>query len=83
MLLAIILGFWLKLSNSEWCILILTIASVLIAEGFNTAVELLADSITEKEHHLIGKAKDVAAGAVLIAAFASIIIGLLLFVPKL
>ena len=76
-------GWWLGLSRSEWAILILTIAAVWTAEAFNTALESLADAVSPAHHPLVGKAKDAAAGAVLVAAIASVIVGLLIFVPHL
>lgn len=53
------------------------------AEGLNTALELLADATSPVFHPLIGKAKDVAAGAVLLAALGAVIIGVLIFGPRL
>lgn len=72
-----------KLSRIEWCWIVLAILIVWIAEAFNTALEFLADAVTQNSHPLIGKAKDVAAGAVLIAAFGAVSIGLLIFGPYL
>ncbi len=74
-------AFWLRLGSAEWCWLILAMAGVWTAEGLNTAIELLADAVSPEQHPLIGKAKDVAAGAVLIAAAGSVLIGLLVFGP--
>ena len=78
-----ILAFVFHISTTEWCLLILTIALVLTAEAFNTAIEFLADSVTTDFNPLIGKAKDVAAGAVLITAIGAIIIGCFIFIPYL
>ena len=80
---AILLAIWLDISNTEWAILTLTIAAVISAEGFNSAIERLADAVTLERHPLIGTAKDLAAGAVLTTAIASIVIGAFIFIPKL
>ncbi|HKM94769.1 MAG TPA: diacylglycerol kinase family protein [Prolixibacteraceae bacterium] len=74
-------GFLFDVTRFEWLILILLIGMVLVAEGLNTAIEHLADSFTLEKHPEIGKAKDIAAGAVLLAAITAAIIGLLLFIP--
>jgi len=76
-------GFSLGISTTEWCLVVLAYAGVWAAESFNTALELLADSVTTELHPLIGHAKDAAAGAVLIATVGSIIIALLVFGPYL
>lgn len=75
-------GLYLKVSALEWAILALTVGSVLAAEGFNTALEFLTDLVSPDYHELAGKTKDVAAGAVLITAFAAIAVGILIFGPK-
>jgi diacylglycerol kinase (ATP) len=82
-LLAIILGALLHISAMEWCVVIICIASVLSAEAVNTAVEALADKLSPEPHPLIKRAKDVAAGAVLLVAIAALIIGIIIFLPKL
>lgn len=76
------IGYEVDLTGSEWQTLILTVAFVFTAEMFNTAVEAVVNIISPRYHHLAKVAKDVAAGAVLIAAMASVIIGWLLFWPK-
>jgi diacylglycerol kinase len=63
--------------------LVLAIGLVISAEAMNTAIEILADRITLESDPAIGRAKDVAAGAVLAAAACSIVLGLLVFVPHL
>ncbi|MDP6980655.1 MAG: diacylglycerol kinase family protein [Myxococcota bacterium] len=73
----------LPLSRLEWCALVFAIGLVWIAEGFNTALESLADAVTEESHPLVGRAKDVAAGAVLIAAAVAAGVGLLVMGPHL
>lgn len=80
--LVLILALWLKLSLSESLILILTVAMVLVAELFNTAIESLCDAVTLETKPLIGRAKDVSAGAVLVSAIFAVLVGIVLFVPK-
>lgn len=82
-LLVLALGMFFTLTATEWLLLVLSICSVWVAESFNTALELLADTITKDFHPLIKKAKDASAGAVLISAIGSVIIGFIIFVPKL
>ena len=79
----ILVGFWLGLAARDWAILILTIAMVFTAEFINTAIEALVDLAMPLHHPLAKVGKDVGAGAVLIAALAAIIIGLLLLGPPL
>jgi diacylglycerol kinase (ATP) len=81
--LVVALGFLLKVSAIEWMMLVLAIVSVWVAEGLNTAIEHLGDSVSPEEYHpLVGKSKDVAAGAVLISSIGAAIIGSIVFVPK-
>jgi len=82
-LLTILLGIWLDLSNTEWALISLAIAMVFVGEMFNTVVEVSIDMITVDEHPLAKVAKDVAAGAILLASLAAAIIGALIFVPHL
>lgn len=76
-------GFWLGLSATEWCWIVISMMAVWTAEGINTALERLADAVTTDHHQLIGQAKDAAAGAVLIAAIGAATIGLLVMGPHL
>jgi diacylglycerol kinase len=77
------IGFYLGITREEWCLIALACAAVWTAETMNTAFEFLADATTKEFHQVIGHAKDVAAGAVLITAFGAAIIGLLVFGPYL
>ena len=74
-------GFHFGVSGAEWSLLIVAIIIVWLAEALNTAVEFLADSITKEHHRLIGKAKDVAAGGVLVASIGAAAIGIIAFWP--
>ena len=76
-------GAVLRLSASEWCWIVLAIVSVWTAEALNTAFEFLTDVASPEFHPLAGKAKDVAAGAVLISAIGAMIIAAIVFFPKL
>lgn len=76
-----ILGFTLGITRTEWCIVLLCFALVLAAEAFNTAIERLVNFVSPDFHPIAGDVKDVAAGAVLICAIASAIIGAVVFVP--
>lgn len=74
-----VLGLALNLQRMEWCLLIIAIMIVWLAEGMNTALEAIADAVHPAHHPLIGRAKDVAAAAVLIAAVGAVLIGILIF----
>jgi diacylglycerol kinase len=75
------LGAWVRITRVEWAVLVFTIALVLILEGLNTAVEAAIDLASPKIHPLAKVAKDLAAGMVLIAALASVAVGLLILGP--
>ncbi len=79
----VVAGLLFGVSLLEWGMLVLAIAAVWSAEAFNTAVETLGDAVSADQHPMVGRAKDAAAGAVLIAALGAAIIGLLVFVPRL
>lgn len=81
-ILAIALGYYLHISRIEYLILILTIGIVVVSEMANTAMEHLADAVTKEQNEYIRMAKDVAAGSVLLTAISSIIVGLIIFLPK-
>jgi diacylglycerol kinase len=77
------LGAWLQISRAEWAVVVFTIALVVILEGVNTAIEAVVDLASPEIHPLAKVAKDVGAGMVLIAAIASVTVGLLIFGPPL
>jgi diacylglycerol kinase len=81
--LVFIIGFWLQLPPLDWAVLILTIAMVFAAEFVNTAIEAVVDLASPLNHPLAKVGKDVGAAAVLIAALAAILIGLLILGPPL
>ncbi|MEK4230038.1 diacylglycerol kinase family protein [Solibacillus sp. FSL H8-0538] len=78
----LIAGLWTGLSTTEWLILVLVTALVVATELINTAIERVVDLASPELHPLAKDAKDVAAGAVLVIACASVIIGVLIFIPK-
>ena len=82
-ILVLFVGLLFGLSAAEWCWLVLAIMAVWTAEALNTALEFLADVASPEFHPLVGKAKDVAAGAVLISAAGSVVIALLVLGPHL
>lgn len=75
-------GAWLGLAPGEWAAVILACAAVLGAECMNTAVEAAVDLASPERHPLAKRAKDCAAGAVLVCAIGALAIGLIVFVPK-
>lgn len=81
-LLAIYLGFILKISSVEWVLILLTIGLVLVTEAINTAIEIDIDLTSPEYHPYARDTKDVAAGAVLISTFIASIVGLIIFLPK-
>lgn len=79
---SILLGFYFGISPIEWLFVGLSIGIVLTAEAFNTAIEFDID-LTSPEYHPYAKyTKDIAAGAVLISSITAIIVGLVIFIPK-
>ena len=79
----LIASYVLGISRQEWCLIVLACAAVWTAEALNTAFEHLADATTKEFHPLVGQAKDVAAGAVLLAAIFAVIMGAIVFAPRL
>jgi diacylglycerol kinase (ATP) len=78
----VIAGFIFEISRVEWMMQILATGLVLGIESLNTAIEKIADFVHPEFHNRIGFIKDIAAGAVMFAAFAAIAVGLLIYVPK-
>ena len=81
-ILALLLGCFFKISSWEWCILILVIAMVLAAEMVNTAIENLCDVAEPNQNETIRVVKDVSAGMVLVCALGSLVVGIIIFLPK-
>ena len=80
---AITCGIFFKISLIEWMILAIVIFIVLICELFNTAIEDLSDAVDENYNEKIKMVKDVAAGAVTLSSLLSVIVGIMMFLPKL
>lgn len=75
-------GIVFKVSAIEWITIAICAGLVLSAEMFNTAIELLVDKVSPEKNSIAGRIKDIAAGAVLITAIASIFVGMIIFIPK-
>jgi len=80
--LVVICGFLFSISITEWMLCIVCFSVVISLEMMNSAIENLVDLVSPEKNNLAGKAKDIAAGAVLVAAICAAIVGLLIFVPK-
>ncbi|MFC2114250.1 diacylglycerol kinase family protein [Bacteroidota bacterium] len=80
--LVFICGILLKLNIMEWCMIIFSIGFVFVTETINTSIEQFIDFISPSYNVSAGRAKDLAAGAVLLAAITAILIGLVIFIPK-
>jgi diacylglycerol kinase (ATP) len=78
----VIAGFLFNISPMEWVAVIIVCGCVLAAEALNTAIELLADVVSSGYSDAIKQLKDLAAGAVLLMAFAAAIVGIIIFFPK-
>jgi len=81
--LAIALAVWLKVSLLEWVLVVFCIGFVFVTEIINTAIENICDFISPEKHSMIKRIKDLSAAAVLFSAMTSLIIGVLIFLPKL
>lgn len=82
MLMVIIAGFYLHVSANEWILLCIAFALVIGSEALNTAIEKLSDIVQPEKHSGIRDVKDIAAGAVFFCVIIAIIIGLIIFIPK-
>jgi diacylglycerol kinase len=80
-ILVVAAGALLRISPTEWVLIALAVVCVWATEALNTSIEFLVDLVSPDLHPLAAKAKDVAAGAVLIAAIGSLIVGALVFGP--
>jgi len=75
-------GFFFQITKEEWSLILIVSGFVFSAEAVNSSIEFLADEVSLEKRDKIGKAKDLAATGVLIAAFVAIIIGFIIFYPK-
>ncbi|WP_374284909.1 diacylglycerol kinase family protein [Lactococcus sp.] len=82
-LLAIVMGFLFHISATEWLFLLLSVSLVFMAELFNSAIENVVDLAADYQFHLRAKrAKDMAAGAVLVISLFAAVVGCFVFLPK-
>ena len=81
-LVVVLVGFAFDITRTEWLALTLTISAVWSLEALNTAFEAICDVASSEYHPQVERAKDVAAGAVLIAALAAVVVGMLVFAPR-
>ncbi|SER46603.1 diacylglycerol kinase family protein [Pedobacter rhizosphaerae] len=81
--LVIAISFYYNISHLEWMAILFAVALVWVTEMINTALETLSDVVSPVHHPKIKIVKDIAAGAVLIAAVAAVIVALLIFLPRL
>jgi len=81
-IIVITLGFILSISAYEWIALVFAIGFVITMEIVNSAIENICDFISPEKHQLIKKIKDLAAAAVLLSAITAVIVGLIIFIPK-
>lgn len=79
---ALIAGFALKISIFEWIAIVFAIGFVITLEIINSAIENISDFISPEKHESIKKIKDLAAAGVLLSAVTALIIGLIIFIPK-
>ena len=79
----VILGSWLQINANEWLAVLLAIGAVMGAEALNTALELAVDLVQPEWHELARDAKDVAAAGVLICSLAALVVGVVVFGPRL
>jgi diacylglycerol kinase (ATP) len=79
----VLLGAAFQISQAEWLAIVLAIMIVIGAEGANTAIEAVVDLVSPSYHPLAKIAKDVAAGTVLLAALGAVVIGMIIFLPRL
>ena len=78
-----IAGFYFNISTTEWMLQCFAIGLIMSVEGLNTGLEYLSDFVHPDYHKKIGVIKDISAGAVFIAAITAIIVGILIYYPKL
>jgi diacylglycerol kinase len=75
-------GFIARLTVAEWCIIVLTICLVLAMEFVNTAIEKLVDFVSPGFHEQAGIVKDISAAAVLLTAIGAVVVGIIIFLPR-
>lgn len=81
-LIVTVFGFYFRVSNLEWVVLVFAIGFVFVTEALNTAIEIDIDLTSPEYHPYARDTKDVAAAAVLLSVFVAVIVGLIIFLPK-
>lgn len=82
--LVVVAGLFFQISRLEWLSLVICVGLVLAMEHLNTAVENVVDLAANNQYHILAKkAKDASAGAVLIVSMMSVVVGMIVFIPKL
>ena len=81
-ILVVICGFFFRISITEWMLCLICFGLVISLEMMNTAIEKTIDLVSPEFHSLAEKAKDAAAGAVLVSAIIAAVVGLIIFIPK-
>jgi diacylglycerol kinase len=76
------LSIWLRLSLTEWCLILFCIGAVLASEAFNSSIERVANFLTMESNNQIRDIKDMAAAGVLIMAIVAVLIGVVILLPK-
>lgn len=83
LIVVVVLGFLLNISQTEWIAIALASGLVIAVEALNSAIENLSDFVSPQYHISIKKVKDLSAAAVLVSALAALATGLIIFIPKL
>ncbi|GHT77060.1 diacylglycerol kinase [Bacteroidia bacterium] len=78
----LIAGYFLNITATEWCIVIFAIGFVFAMEIINSAIENLADFVSTERHESIKRIKDLSAAGVLVSAIAALVVGIIVFLPK-
>ena len=81
-MITVVLSYLLKIDKIEFIIIIIVIGLVLVSEIINTAIERLVDLVSPKYNKLAGEVKDIAASSVLLMCIFSLVVGVIIFVPK-
>ncbi|MEO5635139.1 MAG: diacylglycerol kinase family protein [Candidatus Paceibacterota bacterium] len=79
---AILFGIFFQISSIEWMLIVLAMGLVLVAEAFNTAIEIDINLTSPEYHPYARDTKDVAAGAVFLMSLVALIVALIIFLPK-
>lgn len=81
-IITVVLGLYLNISTIEWLFVVFAIGGMISLELMNTALERIVDLVTSEYHPLAKQAKDISAGAVFVYSILSVVVGLIIFLPK-